>query len=394
MANILPLEKQEQILRGLGMETPLSHLAHILDVAPDTVARYARLAGDMAIAFLDAQQRDLEVARVEVDEYYSYCGAKRENVDRMKNRKEGDGEVLHFLAVVPGTGGFILSHLAAPSNDLHSTQPFIRDLGERLKRDENGDFIVRPTIVSDGHGSYKPAIEAEWGTAMTYLRLNKQRSNQTADGKKTRWRFIGVSREVVVGELEGEEEFWTNNVESVNRTARARNRRVARRTNTFSKTFENHKRQFAYWVFYHNYCLIPKRRDETPAMKVRASERLVETKDIIKLIHRYHRRIEEEGLVDDARDETDVDDGVNDDEIVPFWLYRNFNLNTVKVHRSDCCNCRNGKGRNGQSGRSGEWHPIRTTLQDALDCAQRLEPKRVDVCRMCIGEYQTLGRRI
>ncbi len=394
MANVLSLEKQGEILRGLGMGTPLSHLAHILDVADDTVARYARLAGDMAIVFLDSEQRDLEVARVEVDEYYSYCGAKRENVHRMKNRKEGDGEVLHFLAVVPGTGGFILSHLAAPSNDLHSTQPSIRDLGERLKRDENGDFIVRPTIVSDGHGSYKPAIEAEWGTAMTYLRLNKQRSNQTADGKKTRWRFIGVSREVVVGELEGEEEFWTNNVESVNRTARARNRRVARRTNAFSKTFENHKRQFAYWVFYHNYCLIPKRRDETPAMKVRASERLVETKDIIKLIHRYHRRIEEEGLVDDARDETDVDDGVNDDEIVPFWLYRNFNLNTVKVHRSDCCNCRNGKGRNGQSGRSGEWHPIRTTLQDALDCAQRLEPKRVDVCRMCIGEYQTLGRRI
>ena len=394
MANVLSLEQQGRILRGLGMGTPLFHLAHTLDVAEDTVARYARLAGDMAIAFLDAQQRDLEVSRVEVDEYYSYCGAKRENVERMKNRKEGDGEVLHFLAVVPGTGGFILSYLAAPSNDLHSTQPFIRDLGERLKRDGNGDFVVKPTIISDGHGSYKPAVEAEWGTAVTYLRLNKQRSNQTADGKKTRWRFTGVTREVVVGELDGDEEFWSNNVESANRTARARNRRVARRTNAFSKKFENHNRQFAYWVFYHNYCLIAKRRQVTPAMEVGATDRFFETKDIINLIQRYHRRIEEEGLVDDSAAEADVIDGGGDDEIVPFWLYRNFHLNTVKIHRSDCCNCRNGKGKSGQPGRSGEWHPIRTDLPSALDRAQRLEPKRVDVCRMCIGEYQTLGRRL
>ena len=99
MANVLSLEKQGEILRGLGMGTPLFHLAHTLDVAEDTVARYARRAGDMAIAFLDAHQRDLEIARIEVDEYYSYCGAKRENVGHMKNRKEGDGEVLHFLAV-------------------------------------------------------------------------------------------------------------------------------------------------------------------------------------------------------------------------------------------------------------------------------------------------------
>lgn len=70
------------------MGTPLTHLAHILDVAEDTVARYQRLAGDMAIAFLDSEQRDVEAARIEVDEYYSYCGARRENLDRMKNRKE------------------------------------------------------------------------------------------------------------------------------------------------------------------------------------------------------------------------------------------------------------------------------------------------------------------
>lgn len=145
---------------------------------------------------------------------------------------------------------------------------------------------------------------------MTYLRLNKKRSNQTADGKKTRWRFIGVEREVVIGELDGDEEFWTNNVEAANRTARARNRRVARRTNAFSKTFENHKRQFAYWVFYHNYCLIAKRRRVTPAMEVGASKRLIETRDIINLIHQYQRRIKEEGLVEDAADAVGaVDEG-------------------------------------------------------------------------------------
>ena len=129
-------------------------------------------------------------------------------------------------------------------------------------------------------------------------------------------------------------------------------------------------------------------------MEVGASKRLIETRDVINLIHQYQRRIKEEGLVEDAPDEDPAVGAVDEGEIVPFWLYRNFNLNTVKVHCSDCCNCRNGQGKSGQQGRSGEWFPIRTTLQDALDRAQCLEPKRVDVCRMCIGEYQTLGRRI
>lgn len=294
---------------------------------------------------------------------------------------------------MPNTGGFILAYRAEPSNDLNSTQPFIRDVGERLTRDDRGEFIVKPTIISDGHGSYKPAIEAEWGATMNYLRLNKQKSNQTPDGKKTRWRFNGVVREVVIGDVD-DDEFWTNNVESANRTARCRNRRVARKTNAFSKKYENHIRQFAYWVFYHNYCLIAKRRAVTPAMDAGVIDRLIETKDIVDLIHHYHRRIEEEGLIEEPALEARLPEPAAETEVVPFWLYRNFNQNTVKVHTTDCCNCRNGRGRNGQQGRSGEWFPIRADLQEALNVAHGLEQKRVDVCRMCIGEYQTLGRRL
>jgi hypothetical protein len=43
MSNVLPFEKQVYVIRALGKGVPLRHIAHILDVHEDTVARYVRL---------------------------------------------------------------------------------------------------------------------------------------------------------------------------------------------------------------------------------------------------------------------------------------------------------------------------------------------------------------
>lgn len=399
MANVLPRSKQEMILRAIGVGTPIRHIAHIVGVAEETVSRYAHLAGQMAIDFLDEMQRGLEIAEIEVDEFYGYVAARKHNVDRMKKKVKGAGEQLHFLGVQPKTG-FIVNYLVAPSNGLKHTKIYIRDLEARLKRTVDGELAVKLTIFSDGHAPYKRAIEDIFGNAVNYARLTKQQTDVGPDGKKTRKRFDGVVRDVPIGAVE-DEEFWTNNVESANRSARAQNRRVARRTIAFSKDYDRHVGHFAFWILYHNYVLPRSNGFYTPAQCAGVAERKWTSGMLVDLIEAYQRKSNEAGLLD-AQEEVEIAPAPDDGGLVtlpinaPFWIYHNTIQSTCKIHKADCCNCRHGMGKSGQStqtGRTGTWYPAQT-LDGAMVRAEELEPDDSSICNVCLGSYRKMGRRV
>lgn len=396
MANVLPVEKQEMLIRALGKGVPIRHIAHILDVNETTVARYVRLAGQMAIDFIDVVQRDMEMDTIEVDEFYSFVAAKRENAPTMKAKVEGAGQAVHYLAVKPGTA-FIAAYRVASSNDLIETTRFIRDLGRRLKRGPDGEFTVKPTVISDGYISYESAISDVWKDRMNHRKLIKVKTNVDENGKKTRWRFKGVLRETPIGDL-ADEEFWSNNVESANRTARAQNRRVARRTNAFSKRLDPHIHQFAFWIFYHNYVNIPKRKQVTPAMEAGVVDRLYDAAFVVRMIARYQARAAEEGLLTFDEEVPITTPPVNsptqiNDEAEPLWLYRNFAQHNVRIHRETCAHARKGAGHGGEAGRSGEWTQV-AGLENALTAGEEIAPGRTSICNICLGRRFNLGRRL
>ena len=64
---------------------------------------------------------------------------------------------------------------------------------------------------------------------------------------------------------------------------------------------------------------------------------------------------------------------------------------TIKVHRTDCANCRDGQGKKGGGGtKSGEWLPF-DLMDSAKEASALLCPDDTSVCNMCIGEYRWLG---
>ena len=397
LANHLSQDQQERLIRALGKGVPIRHIAHILDIHIDTVARYVRLAGQMAIDFIDVVQKDMEMDTIEVDEFYSFVAAKRENVANMKTKVEGAGQAVHYLAVKPNTA-FIVEYRVAPTNDLTETTEFIRDLGKRLKRGPDGEFTVKPTVISDGYISYESAISDVWKGRMNHRKLIKIKTNVDENGKKTRWRFKGVLRETPIGDL-ADEEFWQNNVESANRTARAQNRRVARRSNAFSKRLDPHIHQFAFWIFYHNYVNIPKRRKVTPAMEAGVVNRLYDAAFVVRMIARYQARAIEEGLltfdedvVITPRPADEMSPSV-DDQADPLWLYRNFAQHSVRIHKASCAHARKGAGHGGEVGRSGEWIQV-IGLENARTMGEEIAPGRTSICNICLGQRFNLGRRL
>ena len=332
-----------------------------------------------------------------VDSSYSFIAAKRENVADMKTKVEGAGQAVHYLAVKPKTA-FIVDYRVAPTNDLIETTRFIRSLGKRLKRGPDGEFTVKPTVISDGYISYESAISDVWKDRMNHRKLIKIKTNVDENGKKTRWRFKEVLRETPIGDLP-DEEFWQNNVESANRTARAQNRRVARRTNAFSKRRDPHVHQFVFWIFYHNYVNIPKRRKVTPAMEAGVVTRLYDAAFVVRMIARYQARAIEEGLLTFDEDvvitpaAVDEVPALADDQAESLWLYRNFAQHSVRIHKASCAHARKGVGHGGEVGRSGEWTQV-TGLENARAMGEEVAPGRTSVCNICLGRRFNLGRRL
>jgi hypothetical protein len=397
MSNVLPFDKQVYLIRSLGKGVPIRHIAHILDISQDTVARYVRLVGEMAIDFLDVKQQGMEIEEIEVDEFYSFIASKPKNAPKMKCPVEGAGRAVHYLSVKPGTS-FILNYHVAPTNDLVETIKFIRDLGRRLKRDKKGKFATKPTIISDGYISYEIAIKQVWKKKVNYRRLTKVKTNLDENGKKTYWHIKEFLRDTPIGDLP-DEDFWTNNIESANRTARSHNRRVARRTNAFSKRLEPHMHQFVFWIFYHNYVDVPNRRNSTPAMEAGVATRIYDAEWVARTLLRYQSRVREEGLLDPFED-VPLEQPTQPPEVEQapdpgderFWMYRNFAQHSVRIHTPTCPHARTGSGHGGQVGRSGVWIEA-VGLENAKREAEALAPKRTSICNICIGKPFTLGRR-
>ena len=83
----------------------------------------------------------------------------------------------------------------------------------------------------------------------------------------------------------------TSMVERQNLTMRMSMRRFTRRTNAFSKKFENFEHAVALHFMYYNFCRIHQTLRVTPAMEAGVTDKLWNIEDIVKLVEeREHTR--------------------------------------------------------------------------------------------------------
>jgi len=78
--NVLPLEKQTQIIAGLTEGLSLRSVSRMFDVERNTIGRLALRVGDGCERLHDRMMRDLNVAIVECDEQWDYIAKKQKRV--------------------------------------------------------------------------------------------------------------------------------------------------------------------------------------------------------------------------------------------------------------------------------------------------------------------------
>jgi IS1 family transposase len=271
--NKLSVAQRAQILAMLCEGASMRSISRLADVSINTVAKLLVDAGRFCAGFHDAKVRDVKAKRVQVDEIWSFTGAKQKNVAAMKAPVDGAGDTWTWTAI-DADSKLIVSHFVG-GRDGECAMWFMDDLHSRLAN--------RVQLTSDGHKAYLEAVEGAFGDDVDYAMLIKLYGN-APDGSKGRYspaQCTGARKERITGNPD-KVHVSTSYAERANLTMRMHNRRFTRLTNAFSKKFENHAHMVAIYTVWYNFLRIHKTLRVTPAMAAGVSDTLLSWADIVE----------------------------------------------------------------------------------------------------------------
>lgn len=248
-------------------------VSRLTDASINTVSKLLVDAGRFCAGFHDANVRNVNAKRVQVDEIWSFTAAKQKNVASMKSPVDGAGDTWTWTAIEADTK-LIVSHFVG-GRDGECAQWFMNDLAERLAN--------RVQLTSDGHKAYLEAVEGAFGADIDYGMLVKiyGASPESAKGRYSPAECTGARKERIEGSPDPKH-ISTSYAERQNLTMRMHMRRFTRLTNGFSKKFENHAHMVAIYSVWYNWMRQHKSLNKwTPAMAAELTDRLWSWEEIV-----------------------------------------------------------------------------------------------------------------
>lgn len=272
--NRLYATHRAQVIRCLVEGNSIRATVRLTGVAKNTVAKLLVELGAACADYLDKALVNLPCKRIQVDEIWSWVGAKDKNIPEEKRGKFGIGSVWTWTAIDADTK--LVASWIVGTRDAGTATEFIQDLAKRLAN--------RVQLTSDGHRAYLTAVEDAFGANIDYSMLVKIYGNDSEGEKRySPAECIGCKREAISGNPDPKY-ISTSYVERQNLTMRMSMRRFTRLTNGFSKKIEDHVAAVAVYFMYYNFARIHQTLRVTPAMAAGVTDRLWDVSDIVALL--------------------------------------------------------------------------------------------------------------
>ena len=249
-------------------------ISRVADVSINTVSKLLTQAGEACIAIHNDNVQVVEASRIECDEIWSFCYAKKKNVATAKSAPEGAGDVWTWTAIDADTK-LIVSYLVG-GRDAEYAMEFMDDLRSRLAN--------RVQLTTDGHRAYLEAVEGAFGADVDYAQLVKH-YGEAPEGQRrySPAKMVRAQKRRIEGNP-NVEDVSTSYVERQNLTMRMSMRRFTRLTNAFSKKLENHIHALALYFVFYNFTRIHKSLKVSPAMAAGITDTLWSLEDVVAKI--------------------------------------------------------------------------------------------------------------
>jgi IS1 family transposase len=257
--NKLKEEQQIAILTALVEGNSIRSIERMTGTHRDTIMRLMVKTGILCQNFINKTAKDLDCARLELDEIWTFCKKKQNRLERQEKHDLSIGDQFVFYAIDP-VSKFIPTWVIGKRNIINAII-----FTNQLKNTLNGN---RPQISSDAFKAYIDAIDIAFGCNVDYAMITKEYDlEHVGPGRYAPPKVSGCVKTVIMGNP-NQEHICTSYVERANLTMRTFMRRFTRLALGFSKKLENLKASVALFFTYYNFCWITRTLRITPAMAI------------------------------------------------------------------------------------------------------------------------------
>jgi IS1 family transposase len=232
----------------------------------NTIVKLLEDAGEAFSAYQDKTFRNLSCKRLQLDEIWAFCYAKRTEAGDLWTwvALEADTKLVPSWRVGDRSGATAIE--------------FVCDLSKRLAN--------RVQVTSDGHREYLEAVEAGFGADVDYAQLIKLYGEVPHPaGRYSPAQIQGTKTFCCTGNPD-RQHVSTSYVERQNLTMRMSMRRFTRLTNGFSKKADNHAHSVAIRFMHYNFVRIHQSLRITPAMAAGVTTKLWSLIDMVRVIEK------------------------------------------------------------------------------------------------------------
>jgi len=275
-----PLQTFFSVLFHLNHHDGIRDTALKVGVHRDTVMGYGRRAAEHCRKVEKRLLRNLKCIEIQLDELWSFVKKKKKNVEDIEEYLAGLGDRWTWVAFDP-VSKFVIGHVSGKRVE----EKCMQLLELVSKRVAKGKML----LTSDELPCYASSILRVFGKLRSFPPTGKRGRPRkpclmpdedilygTVHKERKKGRVVKVEERPVYGTLEEIQEFIkkspvsnrinTSFVERKNLDIRHRNRRMARKTQSFSKDPQMHDDLMHLTIAYGNFCRVHSSIKQSPAM--------------------------------------------------------------------------------------------------------------------------------
>ena len=223
------------LLEGMSVRS----VQRITGLCRQTLADMILVVGENCQRLLDSKIKAVPVKDVQLDEIWSFVGAKAKNVRNGNHH----GDSWSFIAIERDTK-LILAHQIG-QRDGDTCLRFLH----KLSRAVSGRF----QLTTDGLKAYTLNVPFVFGTQADFAQLIKNYASTQTETRYSPATIISAEKVPQFGNPD-EDKISTSHIERFNLTVRMTLRRFTRLTNAHSKSLSHHKAMQAIFIAWYNFC--------------------------------------------------------------------------------------------------------------------------------------------